>query len=71
MSTHFLRQPVEFVLEESLNLGFPRRGISVLRVTILRTLVSLIEVITYVFAGIDTGLDQLGFVFVWVSSLRE
>jgi len=46
VSTHFLRQPIEFVLNESLDLGFPRRGIGVLRVTIFRTLVSLIEVVT-------------------------
>ena len=46
MSAHFLRQPVEFILNESLNLGFPRHGISVFRVAIFRTLVSLIEVVT-------------------------
>ena len=71
MSTYFLRQQVEFILNEVLDLFFPCCGISVFRVAILCDLVSLIEVVTQILAGIDTGLDQLGFVSVQVSSLRE
>jgi len=60
----FLRQPVEFVLNEAIYLVSPRRGISGFRVAILRNLVSVIEVVIQILAGIDAGLDQLSFVFV-------
>jgi len=46
VSTHFLCQQVEPVLDEFLDLGFPRRSIRSFPVAILRDYVSLIEGVT-------------------------
>ena len=71
VSTHFLREQVKLVLDESLDLVLPRHRISSFCIPILRDPVSPIEVVTQILTGIDTRLDQLGFLFVQAPDLSE
>lgn len=57
MSTQLLRQRVEFVRNEFLDVIFPCHDVSGFRIPILRAFVSRIEVVTQVLAGVDARLD--------------
>ena len=69
VSSHFLRQQAAFVLDEFLDLLFPRSGVSGFPVSIFRGFVPPIEVVTQVRAGVDARLDQLSPVLVYPSGL--
>ena len=71
MSTQFLRQRVEFVRNELLDIVLPRHGVGGFCVPILRAFVSSVEVVTQLRVRIDARLDQLGPVLVQPSSLGE
>ena len=71
VSNHFLRQQAAFVLDEFLDILFPRSGVSGLRVPILRGLVPPIEVVTQGRAGVHARLDQLSPVLVQLSKFSQ
>ena len=57
-------QRIEFAVNKHFDLVCPCHGVSGFRVHIPRSLVSLVEVVTQILAGIDARLYQLGVVLV-------
>ena len=71
VSTHFLRQQPALVLNKFIDFLSPRCSVGGFRVLILLAIVSFIEVVTQILAGVQARLDQLSLVLVQPPLLSE